>query len=174
MAKKRKPWERNWMSSNSTTKQRNKDYVKARIDKTQQNSRCRLCGDKDETINNTISEHNKLVQKKSKTRPDWVGKVIHRELCKKFKSDHTNKWYKHDSESIPENETLKILWDFEIQTDHLISVRRPDFVIVKKTKNKKKQNKTKKHSPPKKPLLNSGIYRFGWPLSKTERKRKEN
>ena len=41
-----------------------------------------------------------------------------------------------------ENKTHKGLWDFEIQTDHLILVRRPYLVIVKtKTKqNKKKQN----------------------------------
>ena len=31
-----------------------------------------------------------------------------------------------------ENETLNILWDFEIPTDHLISARRPDYVIVNK------------------------------------------
>ena len=30
------------------------NHIKARIDKTQQNSECRLCGDRDETIN-----HNK-------------------------------------------------------------------------------------------------------------------
>ena len=36
----------------------------------------------------------------------------------------------HNPESIIENETHKILWDFEIQTDHLISARRPDLVIV--------------------------------------------
>ena len=39
------------------------NHVKARIDKTQQNSKCRLCGDKDETINHIISEYSKLVQK---------------------------------------------------------------------------------------------------------------
>ena len=33
-----------------------------------------------------------------------------------------------------ENETYKIIWDFEIQTDHLISVRRPDLIIMKKKK----------------------------------------
>ena len=27
-----------------------------------------------------------------------------------------------------------VLWDFEIQTDHLISARRPDFVIINKKK----------------------------------------
>ena len=43
----------------------------------------------------------------------------------------------HNPESILENETHKILWDFEIQTDHLIPARRPDLVIV----NKKKKDK---------------------------------
>ena len=69
------------------------NYIKARIDKTQQNSKCRLRGDRDETINHIISEFSKLAQKEYKTRHDWVGKVIHWEMCKKFKFDHTNKWY---------------------------------------------------------------------------------
>ena len=38
----------------------------------------------------------------------------------------------HNLESTQENETLKIFWEFEIQTDHLISARRPDLVIVNK------------------------------------------
>ena len=61
-----------------------------------------------------------------------MGKVIHSELCKKLKFDNTNKWYMHNPESILENGTHKILWDFEIQTDHLISARRPDLEIVNK------------------------------------------
>ena len=28
----------------------------------------------------------------------------------------------------------KILWDFEIQTDHLIPARRPDLVLINKKK----------------------------------------
>ena len=32
------------------------NHIKARIDKSQQNSKCRLCGDRDETINHIISE----------------------------------------------------------------------------------------------------------------------
>ena len=106
--------------------------IKARIDKTQQNSWCRLCGDRDATMNHIISECNKLALREFKTRHDWVGKVIHWELCKNFKFDHTNKWYMHNSESVPENETYKILWDFEIQTDHQISASWPDLVIVHK------------------------------------------
>ena len=40
-------------------------------------NKCRLCGDRDETINYMISECNKFTQKKYKTRHDWVGKGIH-------------------------------------------------------------------------------------------------
>ena len=36
------------------------NHIKARIDKFMQNSRCRLCGDIDETINHIISECSKL------------------------------------------------------------------------------------------------------------------
>ena len=39
-------------------------------------------------------------------------------------------------ESLLENETHKLLWDFEIQTDHLILTRRPDLERVKKKKKK--------------------------------------
>ena len=43
------------------------------------------------------------------------------EYCKRFKYDHTTKWYMHKPESVVENETHKIICDFEIQTDRLIS-----------------------------------------------------
>ena len=64
-------------------------HIKARIDKTQQNSHI-LCSDRDETINHIISEYSKLAQE-YKARHDWVGKVIHCEMCKKFKFEHANK-----------------------------------------------------------------------------------
>ena len=34
-----------------------------------------------------------------------------------------------------ENDSWKILWDFSIQTDHVIEARRPGLVIIDKTKN---------------------------------------
>ena len=42
------------------------NHIKARIDKTQQNSKCRQCSDRDETINYIISECSKLAQKRYK------------------------------------------------------------------------------------------------------------
>ena len=53
------------------------NHIKAKIDKMQQNSKCRLCGDRDETLNHITRERRKLAPKEYKSRPDWVGKVIH-------------------------------------------------------------------------------------------------
>ena len=72
-------------------------------------TRCRLCGDRDETINHILSECCKLVQKEYKNRHDWVGKVINSKLCKQFKFDSTDKWYMYNPESALENETHRLL-----------------------------------------------------------------
>ena len=36
--------------------------------------------------------------------------------------------------SVLENDAHKLLWDFDIQRDHLISARRPDLIIINKKK----------------------------------------
>ena len=89
------------------------NYIRARIDKTQQNSKCALCDYCDETINYRISECWNLAQKEYKNRHDWVGKVIHWEVCKEIKFDHMNKWYMHNPQSVLENKTKTPLgfWD---------------------------------------------------------------
>ena len=86
------------------------------------------------TINHIISECSKLAQRKYKARHDWVGKMIHWEMCKKFQFHHTNKWYIHNPAPVLENDSHKLLWDFDKQTDHLIPARRPDLIITKKKK----------------------------------------
>ena len=110
------------------------NHIKARIDKTQQNSKCRLCGDRAETIHHIISECSKLSQKEYKASNEWVGKVIHWEMCKKFKFDHTNKWYIHNPAPVQENDTNKLQWDFNIQMDQQIPARRPDLIIINNKK----------------------------------------
>ena len=53
-------------------------------------------------------------------------------MCKKFKFDHTNKWYMHNPAPVLGNDTHKLLWDFDIHADHLNSARRPDLIIITK------------------------------------------
>ena len=121
-------------------------HIKAKIDKTQQNNRCRQCGDRYETINH-INECRKLAQKEYKTRHDCVCKVIHWELCKKLKIDHTNKWYMHNPISILENETQTPLgsWDTN-RSPNLNQTTRPN------------NNQQKKEN-----LQNCGLCCSGWP-----------
>ena len=78
------------------------NHIKVRIDKTQQNSRSRSGGDRDEMINHILSECSKLAQTEYKTNHDW-------ELCKKLKFDNMNKWYMHNPDSVQENEMPKLL-----------------------------------------------------------------
>ena len=88
------------------------NHIKARIDETQQNSKCKLCGDKDKMINHIVSECSKLAQKEYKARNDFVGKLIHWQMCRKFQFDHTNKWYMHNSKMTRINSygTLTYKW----------------------------------------------------------------
>ena len=108
-----------------------------------QNCRCRLCGDRDKTINHIIRECNKLAQKEYKTKHDW-------ELCKNFKFDETNKRM-NNPDSVLENETQN--FSGILQTDHLISARRLDLVIVYRKKKKKRKRKEN--------VLNCGLFRTG-------------
>ena len=63
----------------------------------------RLCEERGEMVN-YINKCSKLAQKKYKTKHDWVRKVIHKELCKRLKFNHTTKWYMHKPEFVLENE----------------------------------------------------------------------
>ena len=108
------------------------NIIKAKIDKAQEESKCRMCGQVDETVNHIISECSKLAQKEYKRRHVWVGKRIHWEVCRKNGIEVKPKWYEHQPEPVQENERCKILWDFSIQTDHMIEARRPDVIVIDK------------------------------------------
>ena len=82
-------------------------------------------------------------------------------MCKRFKFDHTNKWYRHNPAPVLENDTDKLLCDFNIQTDHLIPARGRDLKIIKK-KQKNKEN-----------LQNCRLCCPGRPQNKSEGKWKE-
>ena len=108
------------------------NLVKARIDKSQGDSLCRMCRKVDESIDHIVSGCSKLAQKEYKRRHDNLGKIVHWKLARKCNFEAGDKWYEHEPESVLENEDYKILWDFSIQTDHVIEAWRPDLVVVDK------------------------------------------
>ena len=61
--------------------------------------------------------------------------MIHWLLCKKLNFDQTSKWYMHNSQSVQENETDKVLLDFEMQT---VGSPNPDQTTIPYTTKKKK------------------------------------
>ena len=93
---------------------------------------CRLCKKADQCIDHVVSGGSKLAQKEYKRRHDNLGKTVHWKLAKKRNFEAGDKWYEHDPEHVLENENYDILWDFSIQTDHVIEDRRPDLIVVDK------------------------------------------
>ena len=106
------------------------NLVKAKIDKSQGDSLCRVCRKVDESIDHIVSRCSKLAQKKYKRGHDNLGKIVRWKLARECNFEAGDKWHEHAPESVLENEDYKILWDFSIQTDHVIEARRPDLVVV--------------------------------------------
>ena len=79
-----------------------------------------------------VSECSKLAQREYNRTHDNVARIIHCELCRLYELDKANKWFEHQSSSVLEMDRTKVLWDFNIQCDHIIEGRRPDIVIVEK------------------------------------------
>ena len=91
-----------------------------------------MCRKVDESIDHIVSGCSKLAQKEYKRRHDNLGKIVHWKPARKCNFEAEDKWYKHQPESVLENEDYKILWDFSIQTDHFVEAQRPDLVVVDK------------------------------------------
>ena len=82
-----------------------------------------------------------MAEKEYKARHNWVGKVIHWEMCKELKFHHAYIWYMHNTAPVLENDTHKLLWDFGIQTDDPILARKPDLINNHQKKKKKRTYK---------------------------------
>ena len=71
-----------------------------------------------------------------KQRHDTLARVVHWELCKVHDLPYSGNWYEHSPARITENEEVKILWFFSIQTDREITHRRPEITVHDKNNNK--------------------------------------
>ena len=108
------------------------NYIKHNIDKSIDSPLCRMCGKCGESVQHIVSGCEKLAQKEHKRRHDNVAKKIHWDLCKRHEIYHHEKWYDHIPDSVVENDSVKLLWDINIQCDNVIQARRPDIVVIDK------------------------------------------
>ena len=72
----------------STNQPTNQPYVKAKIDDVLWNSKSALSGDRNENVSHIMIEYSKRSVKEFKSKHDLDGKMIHREISKRFQSDH--------------------------------------------------------------------------------------
>ena len=61
-----------------------------------------------------------------------MARIIHWELSKENDLPHANKWHEHVPDRVVESDEGKLLYDFTIQTYHVIEHRRPDIVFLDK------------------------------------------
>ena len=109
------------------------NYIKHKIDKVPGSSPlCRMCRNHNETIDHILSACPKLAQTEYKARHDRIAAALHWSLCKVFGFKHAKYWYEHRAEKVLENDDVKLLWDFHIQSDHMIEHCRPDLLLVDK------------------------------------------
>ena len=106
------------------------NVIKGKIDKSQEQTKCRMCSKADEIINHIVSECLKLVQREYKRRR--IGRRIHWETCGANSIHVKSKWYEHQPEPVIENDSCKILWNFTVQTDHFRTARRPVMIFIDK------------------------------------------
>ena len=106
--------------------------VKHSIYNTAESNKCRLCGTKVESVTHIISACSMLAQKNYKRRHDMLCKNLHWNICKVFELDKADKWYQHVPSPVMENDKVKLLYDFTLQTDREIHHRKPDLVLLKK------------------------------------------
>ena len=92
-----------------------------------------MCGDKGETISQSVSECSKLAQREYKQRHESIAKFIHCLLAEKYGFERATNWYEQKP-GVMESQAFKVLWDFVIQCDRLIQARRPGIVVVDKKK----------------------------------------
>ena len=85
---------------------------------------------RNKTINHITNECPALAQNQYKKRCDTVARFMHWNLCKKYQM------YEHQPQPVTENENAKLLWDYGIRTERVISAHRPNLTLVDKTNNK--------------------------------------
>ena len=107
--------------------------IEAKIYKTRQDPKCRLCNEQDETIQHIISGCKQLAGTAYTERHNQVANMIYREICEFYNLETPKNWWEIPNKAT-ENSKAKLLWDFYIQTDKQVLANQPDIVIIDKDK----------------------------------------
>ncbi|KAJ8018646.1 hypothetical protein HOLleu_43265 [Holothuria leucospilota] len=96
----------------------------ANIMKVTTDSKCRMCTETDETVNHLVAGCQKLAATEYLERHNKVAAALHLEICRHYgiPTAEQHPWL-HRPETVNETDGVKILWDFEVRTDKVITAR---------------------------------------------------
>jgi hypothetical protein len=95
-------------------------------------SRCRLCKEYEETIDQLISGCPILAKNEYVIRHDKVCTHLHYSICKTLGTETTENWYSHIPKSVCQHQDIAVLWNRGIKTDREVLANRPDIIIKNK------------------------------------------
>ena len=98
------------------------NLVKARIDKSQGDSLCRVCRKVDESIDHIVSGCSKLAQKEYKRRHENLRKIVHWKLAKLIKA------WRPDLVQVDKKERICKIIDFVVPGDSRIEEKEEDKI----------------------------------------------
>ena len=81
------------------------------------------------TVDHLVSGCPVLAPNKYKNRHDRVGQYLHWKICKSYKIETCEHWYKHKPQPVVEGDNITLLWDFTIRTDRTIPANQPDTIV---------------------------------------------
>ena len=93
---------------------------------------CRRCSQYPETIEHIVAGCPTLAQSVYLERHNTVASAVHWELCHLCGFSCSDQWWCHQPEAVMDSSDYRLLYDFNIFTDHRITARRPDIVLIDK------------------------------------------
>ena len=58
--------------------------------------------------------------------------MLHWNLCKKYHLLASEKWWEYNVEKVLQNEEVKVVWEFKIQSDKFLAYNISDITVVEK------------------------------------------
>ena len=71
------------------------NYLIVTTDRSQDDPKCRMCRQNNETISHIVSGCPKLAQMEYKKRYDNVARVVHWDLSEKYRFERSDRWHDH-------------------------------------------------------------------------------
>lgn len=103
------------------------NLIRKNIDDLEVSEKQAMCGKRNDSITHLIAGCKKLSQKEYRQWQQKIARIVHLKLCQNLGLADEVKWYNKKREGVLEND-VKILWHFNIQTNHVIQSSRPDMV----------------------------------------------